>query len=258
MVDLEPLPFEIENIIAKRARMGLIALATDHVIEHELNDITHHISGAQIYTSRVPMLPQVTPTTLQSMKLGLASTAETLLPGTLFDVIAYGCTSASVLIGEKEVSAAIQSVHTDVPITTPITACIAAAKTLNVKKIGLLTPYIESINLPIRDYFRKHGIDVVKSATFLESDDNQAGLITPKSIKEAVLSIFSNTNLDLLFISCTSLRAAKLIPELESLLGTHVTSSNHALAWHMLRLSGIDDSVQNKGNLFLSQLDKNK
>ena len=70
------------------------------------------------------------------MKLGLASTAETLLPGTLFDVIAYGCTSASVLIGEKEVSAAIQSVHTDVPITTPITACIAAAKTLNVKKLA--------------------------------------------------------------------------------------------------------------------------
>ena len=65
MVDLEPLPFEIENIIAKRARMGLIALATDHVIEHELNDITHNISGAQIYTARVPMLPQVTPTTLQ-------------------------------------------------------------------------------------------------------------------------------------------------------------------------------------------------
>ena len=33
---LETLPFEIKNIIASRARMGLIALATDHVIEYEL------------------------------------------------------------------------------------------------------------------------------------------------------------------------------------------------------------------------------
>ena len=59
------------------------------------------------------------------------------------------------------------------------------------------------------------------------------------------------TDLDLIFISCTSLRAAELIPELETLLGVHVTSSNHALAWHMLRLSGVLDPLPSKGNLFL-------
>ena len=76
-------------------------------------------------------------------------------------------------------------------------------------------------------------------------------MITPASIKRAVLEVFSGLDLDLIFISCTSLRAAELIPELETLLGVQVTSSNHALAWHMLRLSGVLDPLPSKGNLFL-------
>ena len=45
MSELSPIPFEVENVIASRARLGLIALATDHVIEYELNKIFHEIEG---------------------------------------------------------------------------------------------------------------------------------------------------------------------------------------------------------------------
>ena len=77
-------------------------------------------------------------------------------------------------------------------------------------------------------------------------------MITPLSIKNAVLNVFSGLDLDLVFISCTSLRVAELIPELERNLGVHVTSSNHALAWHMLRLSGVLDYIPDQGTLFMS------
>ena len=245
------IPFDIENIIARRARMGLVALATDHVIEHELFRLVHPIDGTQIYTTRIPMEPKVTPKSLHGMKQLLTNAAKTLLPGVSFNVIAYGCTSASVIIGEKEIVEAIQIAHPDVAITTPITACLAALKTLNATRIGLLTPYVEAVNKPIREYFKRNKIEIIKSATFSEIDDNRAGMITPDSIKRAVLEVFSGLDLDLVFISCTSLRAAELIPELETLLGVHVTSSNHALAWHMLRLSGVLDPLPSKGNLFL-------
>ena len=97
------IPFDIENIIARRARMGLVALATDHVIEHELFRLVHPIDGTQIYTTRIPMEPEVTPKSLHGMKQLLTNAAKTLLPGVSFNVIAYGCTSASVIIGEKEI-----------------------------------------------------------------------------------------------------------------------------------------------------------
>ena len=246
----ETIPFDIDNVIARRARMGLIALATDHVIEHELFRLVHPIEGTQIYTTRIPMKPEVTPRSLHRMKQSLTNSAKTLLPGISFNVIGYGCTSASVIIGEREISKAIQLAHPNVAVTTPITACLSALKTLNATRIGLLTPYVEAVNQPIRKYFKTHDIEIVKSATFSEIDDNRAGMITPSSIKNAVLEVFSDLDLDLIFISCTSLRAAELIPELEALLGVHVTSSNHALTWHMLRISGVLDSLPSKGNLF--------
>ena len=52
MNDLSFLPYDVENIIASRARMGLIALATDHVIEHELNKLFNGIKGVQFTLQR--------------------------------------------------------------------------------------------------------------------------------------------------------------------------------------------------------------
>ena len=55
---------------------------------------------------------------------------------------------------------------------------------------------------------------------------------------------------DALFISCTSLRVAEAVANLERRIGVPVTSSNHAMAWHCLRLAGIDDVVPAGGRLF--------
>ena len=250
MSELSPIPFEVENVIASRARLGLIALATDHVIEYELNKIFHEIEGVQLYTTKVPMDPRVTSDTLKSMDNKLAQTAKTLLPGNKFSVVGYGCTSASVVIGEDKVFRAIETAGITSSITTPITACLAALKTLGGRKIGLLTPYVDEVNSRIRRYFETYGYQINKSVTFSEIDDNRAGMITPKSISDAVMNHFSGEDIDFIFISCTSLRAADLIPMLESKLQCNVTTSNHALAWHMLRLSGINDQYSNMGELF--------
>ena len=250
MNDLSFLPYDVENIIASRARMGLIALATDHVIEHELNKLFNGIKGVQLYTTKVPMVPNVTTDTLKSMDDELQKTARTLLPGNKFSVVGYGCTSASVVIGEDRIFQTIKADCQTSSVTTPITACLAALKTLRSKKIGLLTPYVGEVNSLIQRYFEAHEYCITKSITFSEIDDNRAGKITPASISDAVVDQFSREDIDFVFISCTSLRAVELVPILEDKLQCNVTTSNHALAWHMLRLSGIDDKYSDKGELF--------
>ena len=124
MNDLSFLPYDVENIIASRARMGLIALATDHVIEHELNKLVNGIKGVQLYTTKVPMVPNVTTDTLKSMDDELQKTARTLLPGNKFSVVGYGCTSASVVIGEDKIFQTIKADCQTSRVTTPITACL--------------------------------------------------------------------------------------------------------------------------------------
>ena len=46
------------------------------------------------------------------------------------------------------------------------------------------------------------------------------------------------------------MRIAADVAEMENELGLPVTSSNHALAWHCLRLGGIDDKQPELGRLF--------
>jgi maleate isomerase len=247
---IEAVPSEVENIIARRARMGLIALATDHVIDHELALLLGQIEEVQLYTTRVPMDPIVTRQSLGDMEARLGAAAATLLPGVALDVVGYGCTSASVVIGEDRVASAIQATIPGVAVTTPITAGIEALRRLGASRIGLLTPYVEEVNAPLREHFEKSGIAVEIAATFSEPDDNRAGMITPASIKRAVIDLFKGRELDAVFVSCTSLRAAALVPDLEGMLGIPVTSSNHALAWHMLRLSGIVETMAGLGRLY--------
>ena len=64
-----------------------------------------------------------------------------------FNVIAFGCTSASLVIGPSKVRAICQK-HKgpDVQVTEPLSAAVAALKALNVSKIGAVTPYTEDIN----------------------------------------------------------------------------------------------------------------
>jgi maleate isomerase len=50
------------------------------------------------------------------------------------------------------------------------------------------------------------------------------------------------------------LRVARIVEEAEALIGKPVTSSNHALAWHMLRLAGINDDILGFGHLYRSRL----
>ena len=71
----------------------------------------------------------------------IADAANLILPGTPIDVIAYGCTSASMAIGEEKVFGHIRKHRPNVKATTPITAAFAAFRAFGAKRIGVLTPY---------------------------------------------------------------------------------------------------------------------
>jgi maleate isomerase len=241
--------FRLDGGIAHRARIGLIVLATDHTIEHEFRQI-YRLDGVALYESRIPNSSQINAATLAEMERGLASAAGVILPGTKLDVIAYGCTSGAVVIGEEKVSARIREARPGVACTTPITAGIAGLKKLNVRRIALLTPYVDEVNQMFRRHVEGQGIAVPVMGSFNHGNDNEVARISQASIKNAVRELAREPGVDGVFVSCTSLRVADIAEELEVELGKPVTSSNHALAWHCLRLAGVNDSLPALGRLF--------
>jgi maleate isomerase len=162
-----------------------------------------------------------------------------------------------MVIGEAGVFERIREVRPDVACTTPITAAFAAFDAFQARRIALLTPYRNDVNRTIRAYIEAQGVQVPVMGSFHEDDDRRVGRISEASIRDAALSLARDQAIDAVFVSCTALRAARVIPGIEQALGKPVTSSNHALAWHCLRLAGIDDRRDDAGELFrLDLVDK--
>ena len=102
----------------------------------------------------------------------------------------------------------------------------------------------------VRQYIVDHGFEVPVFGSFNEEDDNRAARISTDSIRSAVLDIGRHDDVDAVFLSCTSLRLAEIVDQVEQQLGKPVTSSNHALIWHTLRLAGVKDSLPGFGMLY--------
>lgn len=248
LVDRKHIPFELDAGIASRAAIGLIVLATDHTIEHEWRKMLG-IDGIAFYESRIHNSAQVTPETLLAMKAGLAAAAGVIRPGERLDVLAYGCTSGAMVIGEEAVFAKLREARPGIPCTSPITAALAAFKALGTARIALLTPYIDEINRMMRRYIEARGVAVPVMGSFNHEYDNEVARITPAAIEAAVLELGRHPSVDAVFVSCTSLRVAEHVEAMEAKLKKPVTSSNHAMAWHSLRLAGYREPVPGFGRL---------
>ena len=246
---LAHMPFRLDQGIAHRAAIGLIVLATDNTIEHEFRKMLA-IDGVAFYETRIRNAAEVNPATLAEMEKGMAAAAGLILPGLKLDVVAYGCTSGTVVIGEEKVFARIREARPDVACTTPITGAIAGFKALGAQRIALLTPYIEEVNQALRAFIEERGVEVPVMGSFNHENDNEVARISPDSIREAMRKLVRVDKVDALFVSCTSLRLATIAEELERELGVPVTSSNHAMAWHCLRLAGYREAVPGFGSLF--------
>ena len=247
--DILSMPCVLDEGIATRARIGLVVLASDHTVEHEFRQIVT-MPGVAVYQTRIPNSPDITTESLRAMETDIANQAAVILPGVELDVLAYGCTSASIVLGEERVFELIKKGRPEAQPTTPVTAAFAAFRALQTHRIGVVTPYSEEINRTVRQYFIDNGLQVPVFGSFNQTDDNRAARISIDCIRDAIMSVGSHTEVETIFLSCTSLRLTEEVDKIESELGKPVTSSNHALIWHALRLAGVSERIDGYGSLY--------
>jgi maleate isomerase len=243
------MPYRLDDGAGHRVAIGLVVLATDQSIEHEWRQLLD-LDGVAFFANRINSAATVNPDNLKAMEAELAGAAGMILPGVELNVIAYGCTAASLLIGEKTVAAHLRQGRPNAAVTTPITAARAALTALDVKTIALLTPYIDEINHTLRHDFETRGFPVPVMGSFNNERDAEVARISLDSVCAAVLELGREPSVEGVFVSCTNLRLAAIVEALEAELGKPVTSSCHAMAWHGLRLAGYRDEVPGRGRLF--------
>jgi maleate isomerase len=153
-------------------------------------------------------------------------------------------------IGEEKVFENIRTVEPLAECTTPITAAFAAFKAFKAKRIGVLTPYTADVNKIVAQYIMTRGFGVPVFGSFNESLDSTVARISPQSIEAGIRKIIKQAPVDAIFVSCTSVRLLETCARLEQSLSLPLTSSNHAMAWHAMRLAGIDDTLPQFGSLY--------
>ena len=216
---------------------GLIELSSDITIAREVRDyLTPY--GVELHTNRIEFL-SFAREDMENLKNDIPEAVEIILPGEALDVVAIGCASGAIAIGPEYLGRIVNEARPDVAVTDPVTACLAAFASLDVKKTGILTPYPDSMNTLIADFFQSRGVSIGSCGSFKCEDGDEIARIDPESIVKAGLSLVENDT-DCLLISCTALRSAAVIGRLQQEAGIPVFSSNQALAWHILRLAGKD------------------
>jgi maleate isomerase len=246
-IDLTDIRYDTDAGIGARANLGLLVLQTDQTIEDEFRHLMP--AGVALYHSRLKSPAEIAPDKLREMEHEVPGAAG-LLPAIPFRSVGFGCTSGALVIGEARIAARVNEVLPQARVTEPVTAALAALAALGAGRVALLTPYLPEITASLRAQFEARGLNIPVTGTFNQPDDYVVAKISPAAIRAAILEVGRATDVDAVFVSCTSLRLARDAARIEAELGKPVTSSNHAMAWHMLRLAGIADAMPQHGRLF--------
>ncbi len=239
--------FDLTGPIGAKATLGLVVLQADETLEQDFRRLFPDRDIA-VYVSRIPSGDALTTDSIAAMEAELPRGARLLPRAARFDAVGYGCTSGTTLIGAEAVARMLrQGVETPM-VTDPLTAALAALRALGVRRLGLVTPYVESVAGPVRDAFAAAGFVVGDTLTFGEEVEARVARIAPASIKAAARAAASGA--DAVFLSCTNLRTLDIIDELEAELGIPVLSSNQVLAWHMARATHAPLAKDAPGRLF--------
>jgi arylmalonate decarboxylase len=231
-----------------RARIGLIVPSTNTINEAEFARVAP--DGVSIHTARATALgPFSEQYFIQLAETSLAQ-AE-LLATAEVDVLAYGCTSGSIIYPMARLVPALHE-RCPVPVIATAAAVVAALGALGVKRIAVGTPYPDFINIAEQQFLESHGFTVT-SLRGLQLGETQAerrliGRVPPQQVHRLARMI-DRPEAEAIFLSCTNLATFGMIERIEQDLGKPVVTSNQASFWACLRVLGLNDAIPGHGRL---------
>ena len=240
----------IREFYGSRARIGLIYMASSTVMEPEFYAMAPE--GVSIHTDRI-ILPAPTIAGLEAMMEGKeVRRCASFLAQAPLHVIMFGGTSATFLHGagwDRKVIDQMAAVTHGIPTSTTSTAVLNALTLLGVKKISIVTPYLDAVTARATAFFEASGFGVVSSKGLNLDTDHAIGAVPVAEVYE-----FAKRNChpdaEALFLSCTNWRTVGAIEALEKALGIPVVSAIQASFWECLRIANIADGGAGFGRLF--------
>ena len=235
-----------------RRRIGMLTPSSNTVLEPMATEILRVVPQVSTHVSRLP----VTEISLDDAALGQFDLdahlrAARLLADARVDVIGWNGTSASWtgFEADERLCTAIERTF-GVAATTAVLAINELLEILEVRRIALVSPYIEAVQQQIIRTYGDAGYECVAERHFEERVNYAFAEVGESRIAQAVRQV-SMARPEAVVIMCTNLRSAHLADTLETELGIPILDSVAAFVWKAVRLCGIDTTaITGWGRLF--------
>jgi maleate cis-trans isomerase len=226
--------------------IGLIIPSGNRLTEPQFN--RYLPSGVGAHVTRLRMTGKFRKP-LAELKRPLVEAAEALSDLNP-SVIVFHCTANSMESGLAHEKAIIEIIEqaSGCPTITTAQALTQAFNHFGIKKIVLVSPYIQATNQLEVNYLRETGFTVLHELG-LALEPHAYSEVTPEEWKRVVKDNL-RADADGYFLSCTNTRMIEAIADLERDLGKPVVNSNQATIWACLKKLGIKHSDGRLGRLF--------
>ncbi len=229
------------NDKSQKTRIAMLTPSSNSIVEPWCYKIISSLNNATVHFSRVEVLR------IDNKEDSLAQFHdENMLKS--FDllshvkpmVIGWNGTSASWLgFNRDRVLIDLIKKRTGLRAITSTLSILDALKLLNTKKIGLVTPYVNSIQNKIIKNFEQEGLVCVSERHFSITDNFSFGEVTESRIAKATEDVILE-GAEVVIILCTNLEGAGIAPIIEKKTGVPVLDSVILTLWGAFRSIGIN------------------
>jgi maleate isomerase len=229
-----------------RGRLGLIVPSSNTTNEPEW--AAYAPDGVSVHAARME-LESVNADHLSAMADDAADCAELLATADV-DVIAYGCTTGSLVEGpgyDEEIEARLADAA-GVPAVATAASVRRALAALDADSVAVATPYVADLDRREVEFLEAAGHEVVAIEGLGIERNTEIGGQTPETAYRAARAV-DDPAADAVFVSCTNYRTFEIIERLEADLLEPVVTSNQATLWDALGRLGVDERLP-LGELF--------
>lgn len=231
-----------------RGRIGLIVPSSNSTNEPEF--YANMPPGTTLHTAR--MYYETLSVEHQERMFEQGQEAAERLATTDVDVVAFGCTTGSLVTGNPGYALDLEdrlAEAGEAPAVATAAAVLRAFAALDLDSLVVHTPYPAEMNRREREFIEAADVDVLEIDGLGIRPGTEKGEIPPERVYRHVRGL-DRPDADGVFVSCTNYRTFEVLERLERDLDKPVVSSNGALLWNTLAAAGVDDPPESLGALF--------
>jgi maleate isomerase len=234
-------------MLGRRGMVGLIVPSNNTVILPEFYSALPE--GVTAYETRMPVAGDLTFEALRKMIEDAEAAAE-LLHQTGVDLICYCCMASTIVKGMEWERALLARFAGKAPkgVVSANSVLMDALTILGTKRLALVTPYPESVNALLPDFFAAGDFEVKAIAGPRIHAVSAVRKLLPDHLYQAARGLALD-GIEAVCLLATDMETFSIIEPLERDLGLPVLTSNQALLWASLRALGIADPMDGMGRL---------